>query len=514
MTIRHNGAQLNIANGIREFALARPTSLAVIDGDRSLTYSALDQRSNRLANTLLAAGFAPGDRVGLLSGNRLEYPEVAAGLAKAGLPMVPLNPRSSSQEISFILRHSGATALILDDALAEKAAPAVSELAIGKILSMDGTSLGPDYEAALAAAASTDPWVAVDETDPFVVAYTSGTTSDPKGVMISHRSRVLTFLAGALEWGLGPDRRTIAVAPMYHGAGFAFAYQALFTGGTLSMLRSFDPERLLWMIQEHGAHSVFLVPTHAAMMRSLGDTAIHRYDLSQWEVVYFNAAPLPQALKLWTMDTFPRLLLHELYGSTEASVVTDLRPPDARRKEKCVGTPWFLTETRIVDRDGNPVAAGEVGELFSRSPYLMNGYWNNPEATEACTTDDGFLTSGDLAVTDDEGFIYIVDRKKDMIISGGVNVYPREVEEVLLTHPLVTDAAVVGLPDDTWGEQVTAYIVSTPGVEIDTKDLDSLCRSHLAGYKVPREYRQVDALPRNASGKILKRDLRSSPDPG
>ncbi len=502
------GAQLNIANGIREFAVGSPSATAVVDGERSLTFAALNDRSNRLATALLDLGLRPGDRVGLLAGNRLEYVEIAAGLAKAGMPMVPINPRSAPGEVTFILRHSGAAALLLDDALAEKAAPAVDELGIHRVLSMSGTGLGPEYESALEAADPVDPMVSTDENDPFVIAYTSGTTSDPKGVMISHRSRVLTFLAGALEWGLGPGRRTIAVAPMYHGAGFAFAYQAVFTGGTVAMLRSFDPEHLLRMIEDESAHSVFLVPTHANMIRSLGDSAIHRHDLSRWKVVYFNAAPLPQALKLWTLDAFPNVALHELYGSTEASVVTDLRPPDARRKERCVGTPWFLTEVRIVDDQGNPVAPGQVGELFSRSPYLMNGYWNNPEATAECTTEDGFLTSGDLAVMDDENYVYIVDRKKDMIISGGANVYPREVEEVLLTHPDVTDAAVVGRSDEMWGERVVAYIVPSPGVEIDSDALDALCRRHLAGYKVPRQYLSVTALPRNASGKILKRSLR------
>jgi long-chain acyl-CoA synthetase len=201
--------------------------------------------------------------------------------------------------------------------------------------------------------------------------------------------------------------------------------------------------------------------------------------------------------------------VHELYGSTEAGVVTNLRPPDARRKAGSVGHPWFATQVRIVGPDGQPVAPGTPGELYSRSPYLMNGYHENPAATAACTTDDGFLTSGDIVVADEEGFISIVDRVKDVIITGGVNVYPRDVEEVLLTHDGIVEAAVVGEPDEHWGERVVAYLVCRG--QIETVALDGHLRARLAGYKVPKEFKVVAALPRNAAGKVLKRELRSTP---
>jgi len=503
-------AQMNIAGGIREFAVSMRNHPAVIDGDRVFSYGELHERSNRLATALLASGIGAGDRVAFLCGNRAEYFEVAAGLAKAGMVLVPLNPRSPAREVTFIIRHSGASALILDDALADRASDAVESLGLKVVLSMSGTTLGPDYEQALAAGTDTDPAYPVSELDPFTIGYTSGTTADPKGVMISHRSRALTFLATALEWGLGPSTRTIAVAPMYHGAGFAFACAAVATGGTVSMLRSFDPEELLGMVERDTIDSVFLVPTHAHMIRQLGEPAIGRHDLSSLSVMYFNAAPLPQELKLWTLDTFPQVGVHELYGSTEAGVVTDLRPPDQRRKERCVGPPWFMTEVRIVDAEGDPVEPGEVGLLYSRSPFLMNGYWNNPEATEAVTTDDGFLTSGDLAVFDDEQFVYIVDRAKDMIISGGANVFPREIEEVLVTHASISEAAVIGRPSEKWGEEVAAIVVLAKGATFDEAALEQHCRKELADYKIPRSYEVVEALPRNAAGKTLKRELRET----
>ncbi|XVU21222.1 class I adenylate-forming enzyme family protein [Actinoplanes sp. CA-054009] len=500
--LRAGGADLTIAGGVREFGRATPAVTAVIDGDRRLTYAALDERSSRVANALLSYGLTTGDRVALLSGNRLEYPEIAAGIAKAGLVLVPVNPRLTAPEAEFILRHSGARVLLADQALAA----AVPDDAVERVVSIGGDALGPDYERWLGAAPAADPWIPVDERDPFCIAYTAGTTGDPKGVLVSHRSRCLTFYATALEWSLGPGRRTIAVAPMYHGAGFAFAYAAVYCGATVGMLRSFSPGGLLDQIEREGAQSVFLVPTHAQLIRA----AIEKVPkLPTLDTLYFNAAALPKVLKEWVFEAFPGAGVHELYGSTEAGVISNLRPPDARRKAGTVGHPWFATRVRIVGPDGHPVGPGEPGELYSRSPYLMNGYHDNPEATAACTTADGFLTSGDIVVADDEGFLSIVDRVKDVIITGGVNVYPRDVEEVLLTHGAVAEAAVVGEPDDQWGERVVAYLVCREQVESGA--LETHLRARLAGYKVPKRFRFVAALPRNAAGKVLKRELRSAP---
>jgi long-chain acyl-CoA synthetase len=505
VSIRPGGAPLNIANGIREFAVATPSATAVVDGDRRLTYAATDERARRFGNALLAGGLQPGDRVAVALGNRLEYAEIAAGIARVGMQMVPVNPRLVASEAGYIVGHSRARATVLDDALAQMMAPALDAHTQKLVLSIDGTTHGGAYEDALAAASAADAGIEVDENDPFCVTYTSGTTGRPKGVMISHRSRALTFYCTALEWRLGPGRPTIAVAPMYHGAGFAFGFGALHTGGELWMLRAFDPERLLAMIAESRARSVFLVPTHAQMLRALGEDVIARYDISSLETLYFNAAPMPHPLKLWVMDAFPGVGLHELYGSTEAGIVSNCRPGDVLRKPGSVGPAWFMTEVRVVGDDGAPVGPGGTGELFSRSPFLMNGYLDDPEATAACTTPDGFLSSGDVARIDEDNFLYIVDRKKDLIITGGSNVYPREVEDVLLKHPAVRDVAVVGMPSETWGEQVTAFVVAA---DATPDDLDRHCRDALAGYKIPRAYEFVDALPRNAAGKILKRELR------
>ena len=508
MPTRRAGAELNIANGIREFAVATPRAVAVVDGERSLTYAALDERSSRLANALLGAGLGAGDRVAIVLGNRLEYPEIAAGLAKAALPSVPINPRLTAPEVAYILSHSGAKAVILDDGIAAAVAPGVESCRIAHVLSLSGTSIGTDYERVLEQAAPVDPRAAVDETEPFTICYTAGTTGKPKGVLISHRSRSLTFYCTALEWGLGPGRRTVAVAPMYHGAGFAFAYAAVHTGGSVSMLRAFDPEALLRSIALFRPHAVFLVPTHLQMVRSLGEAALRAHDLSSLEVIYVNAAPMPQELKEWTIGALPQVGLHELYGSTEASIVTNLRPADQLRKQRCVGPPWFMTEIRLLDAAGRQVGVGEPGELYSRSPFVFRGYLDDPEATAAATTDDGFVSAGDVAVVDDENYVYIVDRIRDMIITGGVNVYPREVEETLHGHPRVADVAVIGRPDERWGERVTAIVVARGGPPPAGEELIDFCRGRLAGFKIPKEIVYVDALPRSAAGKILKRELR------
>ncbi|MEV0717518.1 AMP-binding protein [Asanoa sp. NPDC050611] len=499
------GAQLHMAGGIREFGRAVPDRVALVDGDRSVTFGALDRRSNQLASAMLARGVRPGERVAVLSNNRAEFFEIAAAMAKAGIPTVPLNTRNNAADNAYILGHAGVRGIILADELAANVDGLLDDLPF--VLSFGGEA-GERYETFLESGRPVDPAVPVSELDPFCVTYTSGTTGRPKGVLLHHRGRVLTIFGIGLDYGLGPGRRTIAVAPMYHGAGFAFAYAAPWLGGNCSVLRSWDPEALLAMMESSRAETVFLVPTHAAQIRRVCEEPMARYDLSALKTLYFNAAALPVALKEWVVAAFPGVEVHELYGSTECSVVTNLRPEFALAKAGSVGHPWFMNEVRLKDDDGNEVAPGEPGELFARSPMLLGGYLEDEDATRAGFDDDGFFSVGDIAVRDEEGFISIVDRKTDMIIAGGVNIFPREIEEAIARHPPVHEVAVVGLPDEVYGERVVAFVVSRPDQVLDVADLDAYVRAHVARYKVPREWHVVDALPRNPSGKVLKREIR------
>ena len=501
---------LNMADGIRRFGATTPLAIAVRQDDRELTFAELDDRSSRLAQALLRSGLAVGTPVAVLSGNSMEYVEIAAALAKAGLPMVPLNPRNRVADNAYVLAHSGARALILQASLAGCVDGIVGDLDLILAFGAGGDECGRNYEALLADAEPIDPHVGVDEGSTFAIAYTSGTTGRAKGVLLTHRGRVLTAYATGLEYGLRPGRRTIAVAPMYLGAGLSFAFAGPQLGGCTTILPSWDPEQYLTLVQRDRIQTSFLVPTHLQQIRALTSEPCASYDLSALDTLFCNAAALPVALKEWAMAAFPGVDIHELYGSTEASVVTTLRPEDALRKAGSVGHPWFMTEVKLLDQDRQPVGPGEPGELFARSPMLMSGYLDNEEATRAATTEDGFLTVGDIAVADDEGFISIIDRKTDVIIAGGMNIYPREVEEVLLQLESVDECAVVGVPDQMYGERVAAFVVARRDRVIETAVLETHVRSAVASFKLPREWHVVDALPRNSAGKILKRELRDN----
>jgi len=327
-------------------------------------------------------------------------------------------------------------------------------------------------------------------------------------VLVSHRSRILSMFAMASEYGCyAPDDRFLAIAPMCHGAGMIFSLAPVFFGGYAEILDSFDPEQVMSKLKNELMTGFFGVPTHFNMIFSLERTLLEANRPASLKTVISNAAPLPQAMKETLVEFFGPGILHETYGSTEAGIVTNLRPADQLRKKACVGQPIPGTLVSVRDDDGNECAPDEVGELFSSSPYLFNGYWKRPAETSEAYQ-DGWVTVGDLVRRDAEGHIYIVDRKKDMVISGGINIYPREIEEVLSAHPEVTDVAVIGVPDEKWGESLKAYVVpkhgSSPGIEA----LIEFCEGRISRMKTPRAIEFIDAIPRNATGKVLKTDLR------
>jgi long-chain acyl-CoA synthetase len=491
---------LTLGRGIRAAAARQPDKIAIRFGGSTMTYAELIEKASRLS-ALLAQnhGVAPGDRVALVARNCPEYVVILMAVSDLGAASVLINPRQTGTEVATIIADCEPKLVIVEDDLAtqiDRSGWATSTIA---------ALFKPELLDCWSDAAPSDM---AREHEPFAMHYTSGTTGQPKGVPISHRSRTLSFLGMASEYGCyGPDDHFLAVAPLCHGAGLAFALAALYTGGCVTLIDQFDPQELINVITQSGITGLFLVPTHFKRIFALPDAALAELRHNRLKALISNAAPLHQADKERVIDLFGEGRLFECYGATESGIITNLRPDMHRQKHDCVGTPFVATEVELRGEDGTPVADGEVGELFSRSPYLFDGYWQRPmENTEGIV--DGWVSVGDLARRDADGFYYIVDRKKDMIISGGINIYPREIEAVLLQHPAIADVAVIGLPDPLWGEAVHAEIVLRGDNPLSLEDIKQFSGNQLSAYKLPKSISLVDEIARNANGKILKTVLR------
>jgi long-chain acyl-CoA synthetase len=496
---------VTIASGVRTSAERTPGKIALREGARELSYARLVKRIDRVANgAVYDLGLKRGDTVMLLAPNCLEYIEIVAGFSEAGIAVATINPRQTAHEIAEIAEDCAARIVI--------AHPAVEELVRdAKLASPDRILiLGDAYEAWLSRAKPEALETATDEREAFAISYTSGTTGKAKGIVLSHRSRVMTFLAMASEYGCyGPEDSYLCVAPLFHGGGFAFAMGSVFLGGFCDVLPAFGPEDILRRLHEGPYTGTFMVPTHYHAILALENSILARYRSHHLTSLISNAAALPQATKEGIVAQFGDGVLHETYGSTEAGIVTNLRPADQLRKIQCVGLPFVCSSVRLLDDAGREVAQGEVGELYSNSPYLFNGYWDKPEETHAVLR-DGWVTAGDMARRDEEGYIFLVDRKKDMIISGGVNIYPREIEEVLIRHAGIADVAVVGVEDSYWGERVKAFVVTEGEDAPAPEEIIAFAKEYLAPHKAPKDIAFIDAVPRNPAGKILKRTLREN----
>lgn len=504
--IRRGAARhMLISDGIRASAGRTPDKIAIRESGRELTYARLVDRIGRVANLVHAGlGLRHGERAAVLSANCLEYVEIVCGMAEAGVAAATIGPAAAPPEIRFICEDSGARVMFVSAAL-EEAARAAAPPSVERFV-----VIGPAYEALLLEATSAPCPVDVSEEDIFSVPYTSGATGRPKGVLLSHRGRVLSAFAMAAEHGCYTSRdRAVATTPMFHGAGFLMALTPIWFGGQVEILPRFDVESLMGTITRSQATSAYIVPAHFAALFALPESKRAQWDMRSMKAAISGTAPLPQALKERIVGYFGDGVLYERYGTTETSIATSLGPQDQLRKIACVGLPYPATQVRVCDEAGNEVPRGEAGELWVCSPYQFSGYLNMPEATAAGRRGDWFVT-GDIARQDEEGYVYLVDRKNDMVISGGENIYPREVEEVLLGHPAVAECGVTGAPHPYWGEAVTAFVVQRPGMHVTAEDLTALCRDRLSRYKIPKEIRFVAALPRNSMGKVLRRELRAS----
>ena len=474
----------NVAHGLSWAAARDPDRVAVRDGARAFTYRALDQRVNRLAHVLLGLGIRPGDRLLIQLGDRIEHLEALFACAKVGIVAAPVDHRWRPAEVQHAVKLYDPRAVLFEEAT-RALAPAIDGPCI---------CLERDYDSLLAQAVSAEALRPVEAQAPFCIGSTSGTSGLPKGILLTHRSMLWRLPIYAFDFGMGPGDTWLSITPLAQGGGRAFAMAHLQRGGTVLIDPDFDPERVLATIERERVTTCFMVPT--MFRRVLGDPMLARADSSSLRCVISTGAELPPETRLQIVDRFTPNL-YQFYSSTESGGITVLPPWLQDAKGDSVGVGVFGKELRLADD----------GEVLSRGPAVMLEYFRNAEATAEAFDGDWFRT-GDFGRLDEEGFLYIVGRKKEMIISGGLNVYPAEVERALYTHPAVQEAAVVGRPDQEWGEVVAAFVQLRPGGRATAEELIEHCRERLASYKKPRHVKFMAELPRTTSGKIAKQFLR------
>ena len=497
-----------MADLIREQAAQRGDVVALRHGARALTYAELDERSNRLAQALLAAGVRRASRVAHLDRTAPEVVELLLATSKIGAVTVPLNWRLARRELTTIVEDAQAPLIIAGPRYAEVAGEVAEAMAARAQVVM----VGAQYEDWLAAQQPVDPGGRGESADPVLQMYTSGTTGTPKGVLTTHRN-----LAAAAEtsprWSFGHDSVNLSPLPMFHVGGLAWTFCGLWNGATNILVSEFAAEPVLDLLERERVTNAVFVPTMLQMLTSVPGAA--ERDYSALRSIAYGASPITTPVLKASLRTF-RCALFGLYGLTETTggvVVLDAddHDPDGPREHllRSAGRPYPWVELRIVDPvTGGDRAPGEVGEVWLRAPNVMRGYFRRPAETAAALSEDGWLRTGDGGYVDDEGYVFLTDRIKDMVVSGGENVYPVEVEEVLSRHPDVAEVAVIGVPDERWGEAVKAVVVPRDGTALEAGDLIAFAREQLAGYKLPRSIDVVAELPRNATGKVLKRELR------
>lgn len=496
----------------------QPEKIAAQDLDKALSYRQLNARANQLANALLGLGLEPGQRVALLAYNRIEWVEIYAALSKAGLIAVPINFRLTTREAEFILTHCAASALIVEHALIDIIEPIRDNLGICTqrlIAISDNTPFSGylDYESFLNKGRNTTCPAVVHTDDAWCIMYTSGTTGQPKGAIRSHRGMTMLALMTAIELQLQRDDNALLVMPMCHANSLNFFTAFIHCGASVTIFSrpSFDPDLCLRTFAQTGASFTSLVPTHYTLMLEAQRHQQVHADYTRVEKLMISSAPARPDTKRAIMEMFPNSGLFELYGSTEAGWVTMLHPHEQFDKLGTVGREVVGSQPiKLLDDNGDEVPDGTPGELYSCGPYCFVGYWQQPEATAAAFREK-YLSVGDIAQRNDDGFIRLIDRKKNVIISGGENVYPSEVEALLGAHPLISDVAVIGQHDPLWGERVTAAVVLQADANASSQEILQWGKEHIAGYKRPREivFLKPEEMPRNATGKILHRELRS-----
>lgn len=503
---------LGTFESLRLSAIRFPTKTAVVDDRRALTFGGLRETANRLGNALAGSGLRAGDRVALYASNSVELFAAYYALERNGLVAVPINIRLVGPEIEYIVNHSGARAMLVSPELLPEVARVRADLGVDPhryVLMSDkaGDAL-PSVMDLIDAAPSHEVRIPQTPADVEAIFYTSGTTGFPKGVMRTRAGEDWVRVSHIAEWGLAHEDVNYCVGPLFHNSFLAMAQMHVALGATVVIQHGWEAERALRTISEHGVTTAFLVPTMSKDLVDLPAATRARHVTRRFARLVSSASALPTALKEQLLSVFPGLLLNEAYGWTEVMWVTNLRPADQMRKVRCVGKPLLGARVEVLDEQGAPVAPGTPGEIHARMATGFAGYFKDDERTRAVTRGD-LITGGDIGTVDDEGYLYVLDRKNDMIICGGENVYPIEIDEVIARHPKVKEVAVVGLPHPRLGEICHATVVLQPGATATEQDIIDFCSGRLARFKWPRAVTFVSELPRNAMGKLLKRELRA-----
>jgi fatty-acyl-CoA synthase len=507
-----------IADALHRTAVRLPTKTAIVCGDTQWTYAGFDAIVSRLAAGLNQIGVCEGDKVAVLARNSHGFAALRFALARRGAVLVPINFMLKAEEVAFILRHAGAKTLATDSGLAGLAREASAlETQVQQFIWLPSEDPGEPAPGMhrfdeLAACTDTLPDVALGSFDLAQIVYTSGTESSPKGAMLTHDAVLWQYVSCVINAEIAETDRTLHALPLYHCAQLdVFFGPAIYIGSSNVITSKPTPDNLLVLLEQHRITSFFAPPTvWIALLRSpLFDAG----KLKHLAKGYYGASIMPVEVLKELAARLPAVRLWNLYGQTEiAPLATMLGPDDQLRKPGSCGKAVLNVETRVVNDTMQDVAVGEVGEIVHRSPHLMLGYFNDPERT-AVSFDGDWFHSGDLAVIDDEGFITVVDRKKDMIKTGGENVASREVEEMIYRLPAVSEVAVIGLPDPKWVEAVTAVIVVKAGQSLTEAEVLAHCNAHMATFKCPKRVVFTESLPKNPSGKLLKRELRSRYQP-
>jgi len=496
-----------------------PHKEAVIYGKTRLTYKQFNERINRLAHALLDIGIKKGSKVAILSFNCNQFLEAYYALGKIGGVAVPLNFRLHTEELAYMVHHSDAEAFIVGEPFVQMVKEMQKDLPqVRKYISIAEKPVKGmlHYEKWIAKYPDDEPLVLIDEDDPLFIMYTAGTTGRPKGAVITHKNEVVMWMLGGWYVFTDPglfgkyqlrDFKSFAAPPIFHLAAFGFCQFNFFAGTTVVLPEEvFDPVSIMRTIQKEKINAIVLIPTMANFLLLLPD--LHKYDTSSLQIWLSGGAILPTETRRQIRKHFPSAKILDLFGQTEMSpVVSVLLASESEGRETSVGRALPFIEIRIVDDNDNEVPVGAVGEAAYRGPTVMKEYYKDPKATAEAIR-GGWFHSGDLVKRDKEGYIYVVDRKKDMIISGGENIYPAEIEEVLYSHPKILECAVIGVHDEKWGESVKAVVVCRQGEKLTEEEVIDFCKQHLASYKKPKSVDFVDVLPRSALGKVLKRALR------